>query len=77
MLPAFIRYSVINSKEDQITESINILSNLFNLYEIFNDHNYSLVSPRTEEYQKSFETMVSKLQRSGVYFSKDRDAIFV
>ena len=63
MLPAFIRYSFINKKEDQINKSINILSNLFNLYEILKNHNFSLVSPRIEEYQKSFEIETRKIRK--------------
>ena len=55
MLPAFIRYSFISKKDDQIAKSKNVLSELFNLYDILQNYNFSLISPRIEEYQKSFE----------------------
>ena len=71
MLPAFIRYSFISKKDDQMTKSTNIISELFNLYNVLENHNFSLISPRIEEYQKSFEIMLSKLHNSGVDFSKD------
>ena len=72
MLPAFIRYSFISKKADQITKSTNMISELFNLYNVLENHNFSLISPRIEEYQKSFEIMISKLYNSGVDFSKDK-----
>ena len=70
MLPAFIRNAVINKNIDQITKANNILSTLFNLYNISDGHNFSLISPRIEEFRKSFELMFSKLKNSGVNFSK-------
>ena len=73
MLPAFIRYAVKNNNEEQITKSINILSELYNLYKSVENHNYSLISSRTEEYQKSFEIMFSKLKNAGTDFSKDQE----
>ena len=71
MLPAFIRYSFIKQEQTQITKSKKILSDLINLYENIKNSNFSLISQRTEEYQKSFLNMLSKLQKSGVTFSKD------
>ena len=73
MLPAFIRYAVITKNEEKITKSTNFISTLFNLYNISNNHNFSLISPRIEEFQKSFEIMISKLKKSGADFSKDKD----
>ena len=73
MLPAFIRYSFISKKDDQIEKSKKILSELFNLYDILQNYNFSLISPRIEEYQKSFEIMLSKLYNSGVDFSREKN----
>ena len=70
MLPPFIRYAVKINDENQKTKAINILNDLYNLYKCL-DKNHSLLSPRTEEYQNSFEIMFSKLKNSGVSFSKD------
>jgi hypothetical protein len=71
MIPAFIRYAVINKNKDDEQKATKILAELYNLYKIIDEHNFSLVSPRLEEYQKSFEIMFSKLKNSGVDFSKD------
>ena len=73
MLPAFIRFAVINNNEDDQKKATKILSELFNLYKILDQHNFSLISPRLEEYQKSFEIMFSKLKKSGVDFSNDQE----
>ncbi len=73
ILPAFIRYAVKIKDENQITKAINILTELFNLYKSLENYNHSLISPRTEEYQKSFEIMFSKLKNAGVDFSKDKE----
>jgi hypothetical protein len=73
MIPAFIRYAVINKNEDDEQKATKILAELYNLYKILDAHNFSLVSPRLEEYQKSFEIMLSKLKNSGVDFSMDPD----
>ena len=73
MLPAFIRYAVMTENQEKIIKSTNFISTLFNLYNISNNHNFSLISPRIEEFQKSFEIMFSKLKKSGVDFSKDQD----
>ena len=73
MIPAFIRYAVINNNEGDIKKATNILSELYNLYKNLDNYNHSLISPRLEEYQKSFEIMFSKLKRSGVDFSKDNE----
>ena len=71
ILPSFIRYAYkIDDKKQQI-KAINILSYLFNLYKSIDNYNLSLISPRTEEYKKSFEIMFSKLKNSGVNFKKD------
>ena len=73
MLPAFIRYAVKNNDEKQITKSINILTELYNIYKSVENNNYSLICSRTEEYQKSFEIMFSKLKNAGTDFSKDQE----
>ena len=71
ILPAFIRYAYkIDDKKQQI-KAVNILSYLFNLYKSIDNYNLSLISPRTEEYKKSFEIMFSKLKNSDVNFKKD------
>ena len=70
MLPAFIRYAVINKNQEQIKKANNIFSTLFNLYLNSDYHNFSLISPRIEEFQESFEIMFSKLKISGVDFSR-------
>lgn len=70
MLPAFIRYAVINKNQEQKKKANNILSTLFNLYKISDSHNLSLISPRIEEFQNSFGIMLSKLKNSGVDFSE-------
>ena len=71
ILPAFIRYAYkIDDKKQQI-KATQILSDLFNLYKSINNYNLSLISPRTEEYKKSFEIMFSKLKNSGVNFKND------
>ena len=73
MLPSFIRYAVIKNDEKKIAQSINVLSALYNLYDISGNHDFSLISPRIEEFQKSFEIMFSKLKKSGVDFTNDLD----
>ena len=73
ILPAFIRYAVKIKDENQITKAINILTELYILYKSLENYNHSLISPRTEEYQKSFEIMFSKLKNAGVDFSKDKE----
>ena len=52
MLPAFIRYIVINKKEEKIIKSIKMISTLYDLYKISDSYNFSLISPRIEEFQK-------------------------
>ena len=73
MLPAFIRLAVINKNDDDQTKATKILSNLFNLYKILDAHNFSLISLRLDEFQKSFESMFSKLKKCGVDFSRDQE----
>ena len=75
ILPAFIRYAVKNQNAEQITKATNILSELYNLYKSLENHNFSLISSRTEEYQKSFEIMFSKLKNSGIDFSSDKEYV--
>lgn len=50
MLPGFIRYVVINKSQDQIKKANNFLSTLFNLYQISDSNNFSLISPRIKEF---------------------------
>jgi hypothetical protein len=45
MIPAFIRYAVINKNEDDEQKATKILSELYNLYKIINEYNFSLISP--------------------------------
>ncbi len=71
IFPVFIRYSFISQKDDQITKSI--ISEIFNLYNVVANQNFSLISPRIEEYQKYFEILLFKLNNSGVDFSKDKN----
>ena len=73
MLPVFIRFAFINNNEDDKKKATHILSKLYDLYKFLDQHNFSLISLRLEEYQKSFEIMFSKLKKSGVDFSKDSD----
>ena len=73
ILPGFIRYSATNKDLGQIMKANHILSTLFNLYKISDSHNFCLISPRIEEFRKSFELMFSKLKNSGVDFSKDQE----
>lgn len=73
MIPAFIRYAYKTGDKDQQKKATDILSDLFNLYKSIDNYNLSLISPRTEEYKKSFEIMFSKLKNSGVNFQKDRE----
>ena len=68
MLPAFIRYAVINRNEDDEQKVTKIIADLYNPYKIIDQYNFSLISPRLDEYQKSFEIMFSKLKNSGVVF---------
>lgn len=71
MLPAFIRYAFINKNEDDEQKATKIIADLYNLYKILDQYNFSLISPRLEEYQKSFEIMFSKLKNSGFDFSME------
>lgn len=73
ILPSFIRYAVKNQNPDNIKKATNILSDLYNLYKSLENHNFSIISSRTEEYQKSFEIMFSKLKKAKVDFSKDTE----
>ena len=73
MLPVFIRYAYKISDKKQQTKATNILSDLFNLYKSVDNYNLSFISPRTEEYKNSFETMFYNLKKSGVNFEKDKE----
>jgi hypothetical protein len=73
MFPSFIRYAFKNKREDQINKSINILSDLFNLYNNVKINNFSLISPKIKEFKQAFEIMILTIQKSGVDFSKDQD----
>lgn len=73
ILPSFIRYAVKNQNPDNIKKATNILSDLYNLYKSLENHNFSIISSRTKEYQKSFEIMFSKLKKAKVDFSKDTE----
>lgn len=73
ILLSFIRYAVKNQNPDNIKKATNILSDLYNLYKSLENHNFSIISSRTEEYQKSFEIMFSKLKKAKVDFSKDTE----
>ena len=73
MLPSFIRYAVKNQNEEKMKKSINILSELFNLYKSFGNHSNSLISSIIEEFQESFEILFYKLKNAGVDFSKDQE----
>ena len=57
MLPSFISYAVKNQNEEKMKKSINILSELFNLYKSFENHSNSLISSIIEEFQESFEIL--------------------
>ena len=76
MFPEFIIYEVINSNKEKIIKDNNILTTtLFNLYKMSISHNFSLISQRIEEFQNSFEIILSKLKNSRVNFSKKEIAI--
>ena len=73
MLPSFISYAFKNQNEEKLKKSINILSELFNLYKSFENHSNSLISSIIEEFQESFEILFYKLKNAGVDFSKDQE----
>ena len=70
LLPSFIRYAIIDNDLEEIKKVKNILSDLFNIYISLENHDNSLISYNTREYQKSFELMIFKLKNAGLKFEK-------
>ena len=73
IMPSFILHAVKHKKNNGIQKANKIISELYNLYKILNDHNHSLLSSIIMEYQKSFQIMFSKLKISGVDFSGEEE----
>ena len=73
IFPANIRYIVINKNEDLKIKATNIFGELYNIYKSLENSNHPLISKKIDEYRKSFEIMFSKLEQSGIDFSKDNE----